>query len=373
MLNKRLPNSASAKNRSIDCREILRSIAIRILNVEGTARYKRDAAKDLYNLFNDLAGHPQQRKGLEANPWQTETLLTCGKAVNPYTAVNCLLDGARTCAFAQGVHQAIRAARERFPGEPVELLYAGTGPFAPLALLQTMYFSAEELRLTLIEIHQPALDCLKGIIVSLDLDDYVADLCQADATQWVPTRPKTYHILVAEVMDRGLSAEPQVAVTMHLVKFLRPGGFVVPESVELSLCIADRPVEMNQLEGNRLAEDLPAPDRNRQILGFVFELTAASAEAYSVTEDSRIPLANVRLPDELLPNSQLNILTKIRTFDNILLDEHESVLTKPMTADAPFDLEPTMELALSYRLSNNPGLEFHVVSMETPSQSEMIE
>lgn len=366
MPTRRLSDPISANGRSIGCRETFSAIARRILGTDGTVLDKRDASNDLYTVFNELAGRPQERKGAEANPWQTETLLACGKAVNPYTAVNCLLDGARTRAFAQGVHQAIRAARERFPGEPVELLYAGTGPFAPLALLQTVYFSPQELRLTLIDIHQPALDCLKGILAALGLDDYVAALCQADATQWVPAPSKTYHILVAEIMDRGLSTEPQVAATMHLVQFLRPGGFVVPECVELRLCLSDRPVEMNRLEGNRLAEDLPDPDRSRQMLGFVFALTGLDAKAYSVTGDGRIPLAHVRLPSELLPNGQLNILTTIRTFGDIRLDEHESVLTKPMAADVPCGLQPAMVLAPSYRLSNNPGLEFHVVTTETP-------
>lgn len=342
-------------------RETFSSIAARILSDEGAPNDRLEAAKDLYGLVNELAGHPQDQVGVEANPWQTETLLPHGKAINPYSAVTSLLDPARTCAFARGVHQAIRAARNRFPGEPVELLYAGTGPFAPLALLQTACFSPDELRLTLIDIHQPALDCLAGILATLGLGDYVEDFLQADATQWAPAGSKTYHILVAEVMDRGLSLEPQVAVTMHLVRFLRAGGFVVPEKVELSLCLFDPARENRLVEQEGSAEGLFTLDGERQMLGTVFTLTRASAEAISVTKDGRIILPKVQLPGELLSNGQLNILTRITTFGDTCLDEYESVLTRPLAADLPCGLKPAMALELCYRLSRHPGLEFQAM------------
>ena len=117
------------------------NLARRILDDDGATGGACAAVDGLYELLNEVAGHPQKRTGLEANPWQTETRLPQGKAINPYSAATCLQDQARTCAFGRGVRQAIEAARRRFPGEPVELLYAGTGPFAPLGLLQTACFS----------------------------------------------------------------------------------------------------------------------------------------------------------------------------------------------------------------------------------------
>ena len=352
-------------------RETFLSIAARVLSEENTPKDRLEAAKSVDELFNELAGHPQDQVGVAANPWQTETLLPHGKAINPYSAVTCLQDHARTCAFARGVHQAIRAARNRFPGEPVELLYAGTGPFAPLALLQTACFSPDELRLTLIDIHQPALDCLAGILATLGLGEYVEDILQADATRWVPAGSKTYHLLVAEVMDRGLSAEPQVAATMHLVRFLRAGGLVVPEKVELSLCLFDPSIENRLVEQEGSAEGRFTRDRKWQMLGTVFTLTRASAEAISVTEDARIILPMVQLPGQLPPNAQLNILTRITTFGDTCLDAYEAGLTRPLAADLPCDLKPAMALELCYRLSRNPGLEFQAMQAEAEACRRM--
>ena len=97
------------------------------------------------------------------------------------------------------------------------------------------------------------------------------------------------------------------------------------------------------------------------MLGTVFTLTRASAEAFSVTEDARILLPKVQLPGELPPNGQLNILTRITTFGDTCLDEYESGLTRPLAADLPCGLKPAMALELCYRLSRNPGLEFQAM------------
>ena len=196
------------------------------------------------------------------------------------------------------------------------------------------------------------------------MGDYVEDLLQADATQWAPAGSKTYHILVAEMMDRGLSEEPQVAATMHMVKFLRAGGFVVPEKVELSLCLFDPATEHRLVEQEGSAEGLFTLDRKRQMLGTVFTLTRASADANSVTKDARIILPNVQLPGELLSNGELNILTRITTFGDTCLDEYEAGLTRPLAADLPCGLKPDMGLELCYRLSRNPGLEFQTMETE---------
>ena len=223
----------------MDARQQFAALSTCLLRDVGEPIEFREAAYDLYALFNEIGGKPQDVIGAEAFTWQQETLLPTGKAINPNAAATCLLDYARTRAFARGVHDAIEAAKIRFPGECIEILYAGTGPYAPLALMQTPFFGPDEVRFTLIDMHESALSCQAQIISVLGLEEYIEEAVQADAAQWIPPDEKQYHVAIAEVMQRALIVEPQVAVTLALSKHMRPGGLLVPERIELTLCLLD--------------------------------------------------------------------------------------------------------------------------------------
>ena len=340
----------------MDARRTFNTVADRLLDGRGMPDEKHQAANDLFALLNELGGRPHDATGAAANPWQRESLLLDGKALNPYSAATCLLDHARTSAFSRGLHDAIAAARNRFSGERIDVLYAGTGPFAPLALLQTTAFSADEVAFTLLDIHQPALECLAEIISALAVGDYVDCYVQADATAWTPPETKTYHVVVAEVMEKALTSEPQVAVTMHLAKFMRAGGFFVPESVELSLCLLDPATEHNSNEEDEVGQADRTVKRERVMVGTPFTLTRANAEKFSMTEERHIRLQNVQLPSNMRPDHQLSILTRIHTFGEILLDEYDSGLTHPQAINGIAGLKPAMSLVVWYALGKMPGL-----------------
>ena len=170
------------------------------------------------------------------------------------------------------------------------------------------------------------------------------------------TDPTPYHVLVAEVMECGLSVEPQVAVTLHQVRHLRDGGFLVPERIALSLCLFDPAREYDPA----VRQSSNGGDEDRQWLGTVFSLTRASAENAQFTETGHIALPGLRLPDSLLANGQLNIMTEITTFGALGLKPYDSGLTHPLAVDIMGPLAPADQLTLSYRLSSDPGLEVHV-------------
>ena len=56
-----------------------------------------------------------------------------GKGLSPECAGGCILDSVRTARYLQAGKAAIDAALEKFDA-PVQVLYAGCGPFAPLML-----------------------------------------------------------------------------------------------------------------------------------------------------------------------------------------------------------------------------------------------
>ena len=62
--------------------------------------------------------------------WAEDSLLDSGVAINPNAAAHCALDYQRSVVFIRGVYAAIKTLKLRFPETPLELLYAGCGPFA---------------------------------------------------------------------------------------------------------------------------------------------------------------------------------------------------------------------------------------------------
>jgi hypothetical protein len=108
-------------------REEFGDLATCLLAEDGDPDDFNQAALDLYALFDDIGGRPQDIVGPEALSWKQETRLAEGIAINPFSAATCLLDDGRTRAFAGGVRAAIKAAQDRFPGECIDVLYAGTG------------------------------------------------------------------------------------------------------------------------------------------------------------------------------------------------------------------------------------------------------
>lgn len=334
-------------------RRELNALASNLLRDGGGPTDHRQAAEDLYDFLNQLAGRPQDVRGVEANPWQRETLLPTGKAINPYSAATCILDALRTRCFALGLRQAIRAAQARFPGERIELLYAGTGPFAPLALLQTAFFSPREIGFSLIDIHQPALDCLGNVLKRLGLQEYVQDWFRADATTWSPPAAETYHVIVAEVMEQALTQEPQVAATMNLARYLREGGVFVPETVELSLRLFDPESDFQQLKAGR-REHLTLKNASTEAVP-LFRLTQAGCRDYSV-KDNRISLPAVRMPTGFPPGYTPCISTRIITFGDISLDEYDSGLTQPVILRELSGIGSAM-LEAWYAIGPHPGLQ----------------
>jgi hypothetical protein len=83
---------------------------------------------ELFELLKALS--PATREAVESAV--APTPLAAGVALAPSLAASCLMDAQRTRRFLCGLRDAIalRAARGG-----TEVVYAGTGPFAPLALL----------------------------------------------------------------------------------------------------------------------------------------------------------------------------------------------------------------------------------------------
>ena len=259
----------------------------------------------------------------------------------------CLRDPVRTGTFAAGLLQAVQHARRQFPSERIRVLYAGTGPFATLSLLCCPFLSPAEVGFTVLDVHQNSLDQVRCIYDALEYHSFIDDLVCADVTSWEHDGPP-FHVAVAEVMQRALMKEPQVAVTGQICSMLHPKGLLVPQRIALELSLFDITAEFDPETGWK------GPGQ-RMSLGTLFELTRDTSVHASGRNE--IPLGTITAPTGK-SFEDLQVLTHITTFDDIELAENASGLTTVHSARLRDELAEKHSLHVSYRLGKTPGLVF---------------
>jgi hypothetical protein len=252
--------------------------------------------------------------------WAADTFLDQGVAINPQAAAHCVSDYQRSVVFIRAVYAAINAAKLRFPGEPIRLLYAGCGPYATLLLPLLGEYLPGELDICLLDVHQRSLDSVNCLIGHFGFKEHGIELVCADACRY--QHAVGLHLIVAETMQKSLEQEPQFAVTANLAPQLIPGGIFVPQEIEVTMELAD----LEHRSGQRVS------------LGVVFSLSAASAATQlraGTGKDgcSSLELAAVRV--EIPPLKSVvglvpALFTRIRAFDRHRLREYEAEITLPL-------------------------------------------
>lgn len=294
-----------------------------------------DAAKGLYSLFAEAAGEAEP----EADPlWAPESRLPDGKAISPRDAARCAKDPMRTAAFLRGIRGAIIEARDKFPGERIRILYAGCGPFATLAIPLCTQFKPSEIILSLIDIHALSIASAQKCIRGFGLDEYFGEMTGEDILSF--KAKEKYHIIIAEVMQRALDSEPQVAATIHLSQFLRDSGIFIPEKVSIRAALANLGHEFSA-----------GGERERIDLGLVFELT----------KDSRqFGKTSLALPRFEAAGFSLILQTGITTFGGHKLSDYDSGLSYPKIL-SPFEKRHSRrKIEFDYRMGENPGFGYQI-------------
>jgi len=316
-------------------RERLAACAAPLLDPAAPAGEQRAAAQGLFALCCELAGLPRDGAGLADEP----SLLPQGRALGPLSAARCLLDFARTAAFLQGLRAAVDAAGGRF-GAPVEVLYAGCGPFAPLFLPLTTVLPAGSARFTLLDLHEQSVVTVLRLAAACGAEPWLAEASVADAFAFEPRRRP--HVAVVETMQRALEHEPQAALMGQLARRLEPGGLVLPEVIELSVALAD------------LGRELGAgAERRRTPLGLLLRLEGDALGASPLVQEARL---RSRVPEGAPPGHAL-VLTHVRVHGCHALGDYDSGITYPLVLHALGLLDPGCEIEVAWRAGRDPAIE----------------
>jgi hypothetical protein len=262
------------------------------------------------------------------------SLTPYGKALSPVSAAQCAEDIERSRVFMLAVHQAITDRLNK--GQPVRVLYAGTGPLGWLILPTLQSFNSEQLQVTALDIHQQSLDSFQALCNELGLQDRVCRWLCSDATAWQPEQTQKYELILSETMNQFLEKEPQVQIFAHLQQFLLPDGLLIPQQVQLTVDL-----QQQTLDGPKLVP-----------LGELFCLNIDTARMLAKGAEELFH-KRLQLPVFEPAVISLKLNTRIQVYRDFWLEDRQSQLSLPKFMQRLW-LKPGTMLRWSYLLGQNP-------------------
>ncbi len=293
---------------------------------------------------------------LESDAASEYIKLDSGKAIGPRWAGMCIEDLLRTRRFQMGVLKAVTTLLDK-QQEPIQILYAGTGPFATLVLPLISLFSSEQIQFTLLEVNPVSFENVKLLFRRMQAEDYLANTLQCDASEVKLKAPELFDIVVIECLQHKLEREPQVAITQNLLSQLREDVVLIPEDISLYVSY----INMSARNEQMMSGSTGSKKDYYRLANPIFRLNKKTTYEMSNGNGQLEP----GFPEEYTeiakqdkkPGMSLAIATEIRVFDDELLQMDDCGLTVPnIIADldhAGYDLNG---LHTRYVLGNHPGL-----------------
>lgn len=286
-----------------------------------------------------------------------DSILQSGKALSPYWAAASIKDFKRTQYFMRGLLEAIGDLRTTHQGECIHIVYAGTGPFAVLALPVLFDYPGSEVKFTFIDIHPDSIRSLTVLLDKLRLTEHIEALMCADATNYSLPKDRKTHLVISETMQRALVREPQVGITLHLALQTDSDTIWIPESILVEATLVNKSKDMDRMMG-RLREG----ETHFQPLGTLMDLTKTTAQAivrHKDTDHKTLDEVTFPLPADVVPEFPvLTLMTTVHVYGSHRLLPHDASITLPHELHDLRVLKKTpSSVHISYRLGDDPGFE----------------
>ncbi|MGB1216683.1 MAG: hypothetical protein ACPG5P_02335 [Saprospiraceae bacterium] len=285
-----------------------------------------------------------------------DVFLEKGMALSPNMAALCIKDISRTIKFVWGLDEAIQDSLKEKPKKPVKILYAGSGPFATLALPIMSRYSHKEVQFTFVEINPESVSFLNRTLSLLGFQKYCSKIIQEDAT--TVHLEEQYDILLSETMQYALLKEPQVSIALHLSQFLSPKGKLIPESIEVDLGL----VNMKIRHEHSMTLDSQFEKKDYYLfLEKILHLNADFVKDFSKKSNFKNHKVDVGIRNQSSDNS-LCLMTKITTYNKHTIEHWDSGLTVPKTLAYSLSVNQPQRFSIQYYISDNP--DYHIQKLD---------
>ena len=317
----------------------LKELSEILLKVEDDYGELMDTINSLYQLLYETSQFEANE-----NTSKEDIYLPHGKAIGPYWAAACVKELMRTKYFLRGIYKGILEAKQRFPSQPLHIVYAGTGPFATLALPFTTLFSPEEISFTLLEINPRSIHFLSNIIDAFEIQPYISDVILCDASEYQLDKTKPIHMIISETMQNALQKEPQAAITLNLVPQMEEGGILIPQNIKVDAALMHPKKNMERMTS--LGE---YHDTYYFVLGTLLELNQKTKKSF--------PSIVLNIPHSLEPGfEELYLFTTLQIFEDVYLTPWQCSLTLPKKLMSLKQNENSVhQLTFQYVIDETPG------------------
>ena len=303
----------------------------------------------LYRLCDELY---QQLSALvrldpDSDSQRSNKALHSGTAIGTTWAAMCIKDLVRPKKFVDGVYQAVKQKLDTSPGLPLHIVYAGTGPFATLALPLFFSFSDKEIQFSMIEVNEESFTAMKETVRLLDASGYIRRYIQDDAAFLKMPGEKT-DILICETIQRALKKEPQVSILLNLVPQLDDEFTLIPEEIRLDAAISNPQMRM------RMKQGLAVEDHFKKLKNILILNKNGIRDAYK----NGFREVELNVSASLLEQyPELQIHSHIRVFGDIEIRHDESAITLPEPIKRS-GKKGNLSGIFKYRLNEEPGMVF---------------
>ncbi|EGR0269198.1 hypothetical protein FMH15_21550 [Vibrio alginolyticus] len=300
--------------------------------------------RTLVQAFQSMYGNACQSLSLAKLTQEELTrqyISTSGLVMSPLNCKHTIKDVYRIKGFACGINKAIQHMLAN--KSQVKVLYPACGPFAPLLLPLLAHYkqsdgiSAEQLQVTLVDIHPGAIKALNQLIADLDIADYIEALVEEDATQFSPTQ--TFDLLILEAMQHGFSREGFLSIAKHLVQYLHIQGEMIPNQVSVRAMMVIGETEFNQqwekAEYAHSNHCQPEAIDDRIDLGEILNVNKAMllrSEIFELDGGIKMLQGNtIELPKDVpdMAKRILAIYSHIDTYGDAMVGQYDSGITHP--------------------------------------------